>query len=68
LAAVTDSEVPAIAARIGVELRNQYLLAYKPANRAKDGKYRRLEIKLEQPEALPALKARWRQGYFAPNE
>jgi Ca-activated chloride channel homolog len=68
LAAVNDSEVPAIAARIGVELRNQYLLAYSPANRAKDGKYRRLEIKLEQPEALPSLKARWRLGYYAPNE
>ena len=68
LAAVTDSEVPAIAARIGVELRNQYLLAYTPANREKDGKYRSLEIKLEQPEALPALKARWRLGYYAPNE
>ena len=68
LAAVTDSEVPAIAARIGVELRNQYLLAYTPANREKDGKYRRLEIKLVQPQALPALKARWRLGYYAPNE
>ena len=68
LAAVTDSEVPAIAARIGVELRNQYLLAYTPANREKDGKYRRLEIKLEQPQALPALKARWRLGYYAPSE
>jgi len=68
LAAVTDNEVPAIAARIGVELRNQYLLAYTPANRTKDGKYRRVEIKLEQPETLPALKARWRLGYYAPNE
>lgn len=68
LAAVNDSEVPAIAARIGVELRNQYLLAYSPANRAKDGKYRRVEVKLEQPEALPSLKARWRLGYYAPNE
>jgi len=68
LAAVTDNEVPAIAARIGVELRNQYLLAYTPANRARDGKYRRVEVKLEQPETLPALKARWRLGYYAPNE
>ena len=68
LAAVNDSEVPAVAARIGVELRNQYLLAYSPANRSKDGKYRRLEVKLERPEALPPLKARWRLGYYAPNE
>jgi Ca-activated chloride channel family protein len=68
LAAVTDSEVPAIAARIGVELRNQYLLAYTPANLARDGKYRKLEIKLEQPGTLPPLKARWRLGYYAPNE
>ncbi|HEY7389912.1 MAG TPA: VWA domain-containing protein [Bryobacteraceae bacterium] len=68
LAATSDRELPAIASRIGVELRNQYVLAYSPTNHEHDGKYRKLEIKLDQPAALPALKARWRLGYYAPSD
>ena len=68
LAAAKDSDLPSIAARIGLELRNQYVLAYSPKNRARDGKYRKVEVKLIQPDGLPALKARWRLGYYAPSE
>ena len=66
LAASSLRELPAIAQRIGIELRNQYVLAYSPRNPSRDGKYRKIEVKLEQPKALPALKARWREGYYAP--
>jgi Ca-activated chloride channel homolog len=68
LAATNLRELPGIAERIGVELRNQYVLAYSPANRNHDGKYRKVQVKLDQPKALPALKARWRLGYYAPND
>lgn len=68
LAAKSATDLPSIAARIGLELRNQYVLAYTPKNAARDGKYRKLEVKLVQPEALPSLKARWRLGYYAPAE
>jgi Ca-activated chloride channel homolog len=68
LAATNLRELPGIAERIGIELRNQYVLAYSPTNPNRDGKYRKIEVKLEQPKALPALKARWRLGYYAPNE
>ena len=68
LAASNLRELPGIAARIGIELRNQYVLAYSPANASRDGKYRKIEVKLEQPKSLPALKARWRLGYYAPSE
>jgi hypothetical protein len=27
-----------------------------------------VQVKLDQPKALPALKARWRLGYYAPND
>ncbi len=68
LSAVTSSDLPKIAARIAVELRNQYVLAYTPTNQDRDGKYRKVEVKLVQPPALPPLKARWRLGYYAPSE
>jgi len=67
-AATSSAELPEIAERIGIELRNQYLLAYAPTNAAKDGKYRHVQVKLSQPEGLPDLKARWRLGYYAPEE
>jgi Ca-activated chloride channel homolog len=68
LAASNLRDLPSIAERIGIELRNQYVLAYSPANKNHDGKYRRVEVKLDQPKALPPLKARWRLGYYAPGE
>lgn len=66
LAAANSAELSTVASRIGVELRNQYVIAYRPTNQNRNGKYRQVEVKLVQPEELPPLKARWRQGYFAP--
>jgi VWFA-related protein len=60
------SELPDIAAKIGMELRNQYLLGYSPQNQEKDGKYRHVEVKLVQPHGMPLLRAFWRMGYNAP--
>lgn len=60
------NELPDIAAKIGIELRNQYVLGYSPKNRERDGKYRRVSVKLVQPRGLPPLKAFFRLGYYAP--
>ncbi len=68
LAASSLRDLPSIAERIGIELRNQYVLAYSPANKNRDGKFRKVQVKLNQPKALPPLKARWRLGYYAPND
>jgi Ca-activated chloride channel family protein len=68
LAASNQAELPTIAGRIGIELRNQYVLAYSPSNEERNGKFRKVEIKLVQPQALSALKARWRVGYYAPSQ
>jgi VWFA-related protein len=62
----SSSALPAIARRIGIELRNEYILAYRPSNSTRDGKYRKVEVKLKSPDGLPGLKARWRAGYYAP--
>jgi Ca-activated chloride channel homolog len=62
------SQLPGIAEKIAIELRNQYVIAYSPANGQRDGTYRKVEVKMRQPKGLPALKARWRLGYYAPPE
>ena len=51
---------------IHAELRNQYLLGYTPSNRARDGKWREIRVKLDPPEGFPKLSMRVRKGYYAP--
>lgn len=56
--------LPDIAAKIGLELRNQYVLGYVPANREKNGKWRRIRVKLKKIRGVPPLRAYARQGYY----
>ncbi len=48
------------------ELRNQYVLGYSPTNLAHDGKWRKIQVKLDPPEGLPKLFVRAKEGYYAP--
>ena len=57
-----------VATKIGVELRNQYVLGYRPAKVVRDGKWRKIKVKLLPPKGLPPLKVYARTGYYAPAE
>lgn len=59
------AELPDVAAKIGLELRNEYVLGYTPTNDARDGKYRKVDVKLVNTNGLPRLRARFRNGYYA---
>ncbi|MCU1236830.1 MAG: von Willebrand factor, type [Candidatus Solibacter sp.] len=61
-------ELPDIAKKIGIELRNRYILGYSPQAQVRDGKYHRIEVKMVPPRGLPKLSAHWRLGYNAPVE
>jgi VWFA-related protein len=60
------SELPDIAAKIGVELRNRYVLGYSPTSQLRDGRYHTLQVKVVPPKGLPALRPYFRRGYYAP--
>lgn len=62
------ADLPDVAAKIGLELRNQYVLGYSPKNDARDGKYRKVEVKLVNVSKLGKLRARARGGYYAPSQ
>lgn len=62
------AELPDVAAKIGIELRNEYVLGYSPKNLTRDGKYRRVQVKLVKTAGLPPLKAMFRTGYYAPTQ
>ena len=57
-----------IATKIGVELRNQYVLGYRPKNLVLDGKWHKVKVKLVPPKGLPPLEVHAKAGYYAPSE
>jgi Ca-activated chloride channel family protein len=61
------AEMPDVAKRIGIELRNRYILGFSPENQVRDGKYHKVEVKVVPPHGLPKLQAHWRAGYNAPD-
>jgi VWFA-related protein len=57
-----DRELGETFEQISSELRSQYSLGYTPTNAARDGGYRRIDVK-----ALPGgLRVQARKGYYAP--
>jgi len=59
------SDIVDAAIRIGFELRNQYLIEYRPGNQNWNGMYRKITVEVAQPFGFPQLRAYWRQGYYA---
>jgi len=62
------NELPDIAAKVGVEMRNRYVLGYSPSDYQRDGRYHKVEVKVIPPRGLPKLNAHWRTGYYASAE
>jgi Ca-activated chloride channel family protein len=61
------NDLPAISAKIGTDLRNEYLIGYYSAD-ARDGKFHHVKVKLALPDDMPPLRANYRRGYFAAAE
>lgn len=66
---ITDmGDMGDIATRISAELRNEYVIGYKPSEVKKDGNWRKLKVRLLPPPGLPILDVHYRQGYYAPSQ
>ncbi len=64
----SPNDLADVATKIGIELRNQYVLGYRPTNPAHDGKWRKIKVKLNPPKGLPPLHVYAKTGYYAPTE
>ncbi len=64
----SPNELADVATKIGIELRNQYVLGYRPTNPGRDGKWRKIKVKLNPPKGLPPLHVYSKTGYYAPTE
>jgi Ca-activated chloride channel family protein len=62
------TDLPDIASKIGMELRNQYVLGYKPQDTRHNRAWRKIKVKLNAPKGLPPVKVYARSGYYAPAE
>jgi len=60
------AEMGDIAEKISTELRNQYVIGYRPQNVTRDGKWRKVKVKINPPQGLPPLTVHARTGYYAP--
>lgn len=52
-------------ARIALVLRHQYSIGYVPLNEKRDGKWRKIKVRLKAPKSLPSLYVRAKTGYYA---
>lgn len=60
-------DLPEIAAQVSLELRNQYVLGYRPGGETRDGKWHAIEVSLTGPDAR-RLHVHAKKGYTAPQE
>jgi Ca-activated chloride channel family protein len=61
-----EEDLRAAFAQIQQELRSQYLIAYSPTNKARDGQFRQVKIDITNPDLRKEnLRLTYRQGYFA---
>lgn len=59
------NDLPAVAHRIGTELRTQYVIGYRPQDAPHDGKWHKISVKLRLPRKLSFLNAHAKTGYYA---
>lgn len=59
-------ELESAAHALNLQMRNQYVLGYRPANAKRDGRWREIEIKLSRPENAAPVHVSTKSGYYAP--
>src|SRR5215831_14385805 len=53
--------------KIALEMKSQYVIGYESTNRNKDGKFRKVRVKVTPPAGMTRLSVRTRDGYYAPS-
>jgi Ca-activated chloride channel homolog len=57
-------ELEDICSKIAIELRNEYVLGYHPSNDTKDGRWRKIRVKVSPPKGATRLSVHARSGYY----
>jgi Ca-activated chloride channel family protein len=63
----TPEEARVMMEFIAKDLREQYTIAYRPTNPARDGSWRSVRVDITPPKGFPkVMDTNYRRGYFAP--
>jgi Ca-activated chloride channel homolog len=62
------NKIPDAAAQISLELRNQYVLGFRPSNLATDGKWRKIKVHVSRKDDPLPLQLYYKTGYMARND
>ena len=62
------NDLPGVAKRIGVELRDQYVLGYRPSLERRDGRFHKIKVRMRLPKSSPKLRVYAKSGYYAPSQ
>jgi Ca-activated chloride channel homolog len=68
IAADDRTKIPEIAAMVSTELRSEYVLGYRSGNPVRDGKWRKIVVKVAPPSSATHLQVHYREGYKVPSE
>lgn len=60
------TDLPGIASKLGMELRNQYVLGYQSPDTDHNRAWRKIKVKLNAPKGSPPVNVYARAGYYAP--
>lgn len=60
------NDLPAVTAQLATDLHDEYLLGFSSTNVLRDGKYRKVRVRLTQ--GAPEFRVSYRRGYYAPTE
>jgi Ca-activated chloride channel family protein len=55
-----------ICEKIAIELKNEYIIGYQSTNRTKDGRWRKVQVRVKPPPGMARLNVRFKTGYYAP--
>ena len=61
----TPQQLPAIAKQIGVQLRYQYVLGYKPTKTTGTSTWKKIKVRLKIPKGMPHLGIFAKSGYYS---
>jgi Ca-activated chloride channel family protein len=62
------ADLDEICTQIAIELKSQYVLGYISTNKNRDGKWRKVSLKVEAAKSSPRLYVRAKRGYYAPRQ
>ena len=65
VAADSLDKVPELAAAVSRQMRNQYVLGYRPQNVSRDGKWRKIKVHVAPAAGTKRVQTHYRKGYLA---